>query len=117
MGLVTSGNRERVSQELEQCQIEDFFAARVYFEDTKEKKPHPEPLLSALAKMGIPAKKSAYVGDRPEDILMGRQTGAFTIGVESAYATRTELESAAPDLIFPDAGYLPEQFGPRRVRS
>jgi HAD superfamily hydrolase (TIGR01549 family) len=113
IGLVTSGNRKRVSDELERHGLKEFFSARVCFEDTLEKKPHPAPLLAALEHMGIRAAESAYVGDRPEDIFMGRRTGAFTVGVVSAYVTRRELEAARPDLIVPDAGHVPARFGPK----
>jgi HAD superfamily hydrolase (TIGR01509 family) len=113
MGLVTSGNRKRVSEELERYGLKEFFSARVYFEDTQEKKPHPAPLLTALEQMRISAAKSAYVGDRPEDIFMGRRTGAFTVAVVSSYVSRQELEAARPDLIVPDAGHIPARFGPK----
>lgn len=114
IGLVTSGNRDRVSNELDRHRLKNIFEARVYFEDTEQKKPHPAPLRTALARMGILASQSAYVGDRPEDILMGRRTGSFTVGVESAYVTRDALEVALPDLILPHAGHLPDSLGPRR---
>lgn len=114
LGLVTSGNRERVTQELDRHQLHDFFSVGIYFEDTKEKKPNPAPLLAALEQMNRSATESAYVGDRPEDILMGRQTGSYTVGVESAYVTLEILEQASPDLILPNVGHLPDRFGPRR---
>jgi pyrophosphatase PpaX len=114
IGLVTSGNRKRVSDELVRYGLKELFSARVCFEDTREKKPHPAPLLAALEHMGIPPDESVYVGDRPEDIAMGRQTGAFTVGVESAFGTREDLEAASPDLIVPDVGHLPARFGPKR---
>jgi HAD superfamily hydrolase (TIGR01509 family) len=114
LGLVTSGNRKRVSDELVRYGLKDLFSASVFFEDTQEKKPHPAPLLTALESMGISPADSVYVGDRPEDITMGRQTGAFTVGVVSDYVTREELEAASPDLLVPDAGHLPARFGPKR---
>ena len=113
LGLVTSGNRDRVIPELERYRLEDFFSTRVYCEDTKEKKPHPAPLTTALERMGADVSRSVYVGDRPEDIAMGQQTGSFTIGVMSAYVTREALEAASPDLLLPDASHLTETFGPR----
>ena len=115
LGLVTSGNRRRVTEEVERHGLNGLFFAMVCFEDTAEKKPHPAPLLTALKNMGRTAAESAYVGDRPEDILMGRRTGSYTIGVESAYVTREALLAVSPDVIFPNAGHLPSQFGPRHV--
>ncbi len=114
LGLVTSGNRERVTRELNRHQLDNFFSVRIYFEDTKEKKPHPAPLVAALEQMDQSATESAYVGDRPEDILMGRQTGCYTVGVESAYVTLDILEQASPDIILPNVGQLAARFGPRR---
>ena len=64
--------------------------------------------------MNQSASESAYVGDRPEDIHMGRETGSYTVGVESAYVTLELLEKASPDIILPNAGHLPTRFGPRR---
>ncbi len=113
LGLVTSGNRERVAQELGRHRLDRYFSVLICFEDTQEKKPHPAPLISALGQMNQSATESAYVGDRPEDILMGRKTGSYTVGVESAYVTLDALKEAAPDIIFPDVGHLPTRFGPR----
>jgi pyrophosphatase PpaX len=113
LGVVTSGTRERVTQELDRHRLAEFFSTLVCFEDTEHKKPDPEPLLVALEQLGRRPSEAAYVGDRPEDILMGRNTGSYSIGVESAFGTRRVLEEAAPDLILPHAGHLPSRFGPR----
>jgi HAD superfamily hydrolase (TIGR01549 family) len=111
LGLVTSGDRERVLRELDRTGLDEMFSAVVCFEDTPEKKPHPAPLARGLDKLGASASSTVYVGDRPEDILMGRRAGTFTIGVESEYGTRAILAKAAPDLLLPDASHLPASFG------
>ena len=56
---------------------------------------------------------TVYVGDRPEDIEMGRQVGTYTVAVESEYGPRRLLEDAEPDLLLPHAGHLPDRFRPR----
>lgn len=106
LGLVTSGDRDRVHDELARFELEEHFTAVVCFEDTKEKKPHPAPLTRALEQLSLDGTESVYVGDRPEDIEMGRRVGAFTVGVESEYGPREVLERAEPDLLLPDAGHL-----------
>ncbi len=113
LGVVTSGSRERVTRELERHELKEVFSTVVCFEDTKRKKPDPEPLLVALEQLKRQPEEAAYVGDRPEDILMGKKTGSYSIGVESPFGTRQVLEEASPDLILPDAGHLPSRFGPR----
>ena len=47
LGLVTSGNRDRVTRELDRHQIATLFSVKVCFEDTNEKKPHPAPLAAS----------------------------------------------------------------------
>ena len=107
LGIVTSGNRDRVQGELARFGLRDHFSATVHFEDTHEKKPHPAPLLRALEKLQARASLTVYVGDRPEDIEMGRQVGTYTVAVESEYGPRRLLEDAEPDLLLPHAGHLP----------
>ena len=110
LGLVTSGDRDRVLRELENHALTDFFTVVVCFEDTEEKKPHPAPLQRALRKLRIEPEQAVFVGDRPEDIEMGRKVGSFTVGVESEYGPRAILEEAEPDLILPHAGHLPKSL-------
>lgn len=50
-----------------------------------ERKPHPAPLLHALAALGIPAGRSVYVGDAPRDLEAGRAAGMRTILASYGY--------------------------------
>lgn len=110
LGVVTSGNRDRVEKELRDNGFTEFFAAVVCFEDTEHKKPHPAPLSHALEQLELAPGDTMYVGDRPEDIEMGRNVGAYTVGVESEYGPRSVLEEAKPDLILPHAGHLADRL-------
>jgi HAD superfamily hydrolase (TIGR01509 family) len=111
LGLVTSGDRERVLREIERFGLQGVFASVVCFEDTHEKKPHPAPLTRGLEELGAAPSAAVYVGDRPEDIYMGQTVGTFTIGVESQYGPWEILEQAAPDLLLPDASHIPQRLG------
>ena len=110
LGVVTSGNRDRVVQELERHGLTAFFDATICFEDTHEKKPHPAPLRAALETLRVSPETTVYVGDRPEDIEMGQRVGTFTVGVESKYGPRALLEEAEPDVILDHAGHLPDHL-------
>jgi HAD superfamily hydrolase (TIGR01509 family) len=110
LGLVTSGNRERVRSEIERFGLQGIFSTVVCFEDTHEKKPHPAPLTRGLEELSATASAAVYVGDRPEDIYMGQSVGTFTIGVVSEYGSREMLERAAPDLLLPDASHIPGEL-------
>ncbi len=111
LGLVTSGTRDRVQGELTRHKVRSLFSTAVFYEDTKEQKPHPIPLLTALDRMGLDGIECIYAGDTPEDMEMGRQAGVFTVGVKSAYATQEALAKPSPDLLLPHVGHLPSHLG------
>ncbi|HXV61890.1 MAG TPA: HAD family hydrolase [Vicinamibacteria bacterium] len=111
LGLVTSGTRDRVDEELKRFRLDGLFAVTVCFEDTTDKKPHPAPLALAIEALDAEARSCIYVGDRPEDIEMGRRVGTYTVGVESEYGPRDLLERAEPDLLLVHAGLLADRFG------
>ena len=111
LGLVTSGDRDRVTRELKRLEVADYFAAVVCHEDTEKKKPHPAPLQHALSQIDVAPESTVFVGDRPEDIEMGRVAGTFTVAVESEYGPRAVLEEATPDCLLKDASHLPAKLG------
>jgi phosphoglycolate phosphatase len=68
-------------------------------EDTERVKPHPEHLRSALRALGVVPAEAVMVGDHPLDILLGRETGTYTVGVLTGHSCRDDLRSANADLI------------------
>ena len=98
-GVVTSGDGSRVRRELDTLGVAHFFAAVVCAGEASRKKPHPEPLLLALSRLGIPAADAAYVGDSPEDVLMAQAAGAYAIGIPGGFPNREALLASAPDLV------------------
>jgi HAD superfamily hydrolase (TIGR01549 family) len=99
-GLVTSGTRSRVERDLERLRVGGCFEAVVCGGDTENRKPHPEPLVLALDKLGVPAVEAAYVGDSPEDVVMSRAAGALSVGIPGGFPNREDLAAARPDLLF-----------------
>lgn len=102
--LVTSGSRARVERELARLEIAGAFAAVVCAEDAREKKPHPEALLSALGLLAVPPEKAAFVGDSPEDVVMARAAGVFAVGLEGGFPNAEALRQSAPDALARDLG-------------
>jgi len=98
LGLVTSGQRERVVRDLERLELGAVFASVVCGTDVPERKPHPAPLRRALAEMNVSAADAAYVGDSPEDVTMARAADVTSVAVPGGYPNRTELIAAQPDL-------------------
>ena len=48
-------------------------------DDTKERKPHPAPLLKAAEKLEMPPHLFAYVGDYAGDMLAARAAGMLAV--------------------------------------
>jgi HAD superfamily hydrolase (TIGR01509 family) len=100
-GLVTSGDGVRVGRELQSLDVAPFFEAVVCAEDIQHRKPHPEGLLLALDRLGVPPGAAAYVGDSPEDVEMARAAGVFAVGIPGSFPNRAALAAARPDLLAP----------------
>ena len=103
-GLVTSGTRSRIEKDLERLEVGGFFEIVVCGGDTTNRKPHPEPLLLALERLGVPVTEAVYVGDSPEDVTMSRAAGVFSIGIPGGFPNRDALAAARPDLLSESLG-------------
>lgn len=110
LGVVTSGNGDRVTREVEQFALTDLFEVVVCHEHITNRKPHPEGLELALAGLGKSPQETAYVGDAPEDIEMGKQAGLLTVGVRSNYPSSVRLRDSAPDIYLDSISELTRHF-------
>jgi len=108
LGLVTSGDRDRVTRQLREFRLTSIFAARVCNGDTLRKKPHPEPLRLALRKMKLDPLSCVYVGDAPQDVEMARRAGVRAIGVLGPFPTEKRLRAARPDFLLESLEELPD---------
>lgn len=116
-GLVTSGDRVRVSRELTDLGVAELFQALVCAEDTAERKPRPAPLLLALDRMRLAPGQAVYIGDSPEDVQMAQAAGVRAVGIPGAFPNREALAAARPDVLSPSlaeavAGVLAVPPGP-----
>ncbi len=107
LGLVTSGDRDRVLRQLREFKLTGLFRARVCSGDTRHKKPHPEPLRFALQCIGLKASDCVYVGDSPEDVQMAQRAGVRVIGVLGPFPTEKRLRAARPDMLLNSIKELP----------
>lgn len=77
-----------------------FFDAIVGGPDTKEHKPHPDPVLLALQRMGTSPQETVLIGDLSVDIEAAKNAGLkATIGITHGFGTREELSDAGCDSI------------------
>jgi HAD superfamily hydrolase (TIGR01509 family) len=108
LGLVTSGDRDRVIRQLREFRLSNLFAARVCSGDTLRKKPHPEPLRLALRQMELHPSACVYVGDSPQDVVMARRAGVRAIGVLGPFPTEKRLRAARPEFLIGSIEELPD---------
>jgi HAD superfamily hydrolase (TIGR01509 family) len=108
LGLVTSGDRDRVIRQLREFRLTKLFTARVCSGDTQRKKPHPEPLRMALRQMALDPSACVYVGDAPQDVEMARRAGVLAIGVLGPFPTEKRLRDARPEFLISSIEELPD---------
>jgi pyrophosphatase PpaX len=108
LGLVTSGDRDRVVRQLRELRLTRLFSVRVCSGDTPKKKPHPAPLRLALKQMDLEAACCVYIGDTPQDVEMARRAGVRAIGVLGPFATEKRLRASRPEFLIGSLEELPE---------
>ncbi len=98
--LVTSRRPELTQRTLRRCGIERHFDVIVTPDDVTHAKPHPEPVLVALERLGSPPRtRVLFVGDSPHDIESGRAAGVRTAGALWGPFPRAAVEAAQPDFV------------------
>lgn len=108
LGLVTSGDRDRVHRQLREFRLTGLFTSRVCSGDTLRKKPHPEPLRMALRQMELDPAACVYVGDAPQDVEMAQRAGVRAIGVLGPFPTEKRLRAARPEFLLESLDELPD---------
>jgi len=96
VGLVTSGSKQRVLNDLHNNQAISLFDVIVTGDDVQKKKPNPEGLLMALETMNTERNRAIYVGDAFEDLKMARAARVRFIGIQSHFTP--DLPSALPSV-------------------
>jgi pyrophosphatase PpaX len=75
----------------------------VTMEDTREHKPHPEPLWRGLELVGdVPKEEAAYIGDSPFDVEAAKAAGLTGVAVSWGAFSEERLREADPDYLVPD---------------
>jgi pyrophosphatase PpaX len=82
LGIVTAKRLRTVDLALDRFPIlRETTEVVVGAEDTERHKPDPDPLLEALARLGVEPRDAAYVGDSPFDIRAGKAAGMLAVAV------------------------------------
>ena len=81
LGIVTAKRRRTVDLAFSILPLERYFDTVVTSDQTEHHKPHPEPVLTALERLGAKPEEAAFVGDSPFDMGAGKAAGVFTVAV------------------------------------
>ena len=112
LGIVTAKRRVTVELAFETVPIAHVFDVVVAGDETERHKPHPEPLLRALAQIGASAQTAAYVGDSPFDVEAAKAGGLAAIAVTwGRIHDRERLEQEEPDHLVDTVGELRAALG------
>ena len=107
LAIVSTKYRFRIETILERDGLQDYVEVVVGGEDVTHHKPHPEGLLKAADRLGLPVERCVYVGDSEVDAsaaksagvpFMPVRTGATPLEIFDAYPRVALLESVA-DLV------------------
>jgi phosphoglycolate phosphatase len=109
---VLSNKMERLCRRvLAAMGIAHFFAAIKGGDSYGALKPSPLPLLSLAREVGVEPSRVLMVGDKPADVLTGREAGARTVAVTYGYGELEALTAAGPDAVLPGLTELPQYLG------
>lgn len=105
LGVVTSKRRSTTEAAVRAFGLDRWCGVIIVDEDVRRHKPHPEPVLLALSRLGVAADQALMVGDSAEDITAGRAAGAGTAAALWGAMRIDEVLGARPDhrLERPDA--------------
>jgi pyrophosphatase PpaX len=111
LGVVTAKRRATIRLAFDVLDLEGFFDVVVGAEDTERHKPHPEPILLALERLGASPDEAAYVGDSPFDIRAAKAAGVHAIAVTwGGIHSRERLAAEEPDALVDSAEELRDRL-------
>ncbi|QDP41243.1 pyrophosphatase PpaX [Radiobacillus deserti] len=99
LGVVTTKINATAWKGLKLTGIDSYMDVLVGLDDVQHAKPHPEPIIKALTKLGATASETIMVGDNYHDIEAGKNAGTKTAGVAWSIKGRASLEAHKPDFM------------------
>ncbi len=97
MGLVSNKPHEFTLITLDRLGLSPYFGVALGADATPNKKPHPEPLLTALQRLGASPSEAVMIGDSPVDVQAARAAGMRVGVVSHGFVAKEYLNAADPD--------------------
>jgi beta-phosphoglucomutase len=102
LALVTGSNKKSVMKVIEEVRLDKAFDAIVTAEDTDRGKPHPDPYLKGMEKLGVEKAQSVVVENAPLGVEAARAAGAgYVIAVTTTLPEKcfTEADDVMPSFV------------------
>ena len=106
LAVVTSKGDILARRGLELVGIASHFKTIVSCDSCSRHKPHPEPVLTALERLGYEPDEALFVGDSVHDIEAGNAAGVESVAALWGPFTREQLACARPDRFIDRIGDL-----------
>jgi phosphoglycolate phosphatase len=110
MGVVSNKPHALTPLTLQKLGLDGYFLVALGADATAHKKPHPEPLLTALKTLQASPEHSVMIGDSLVDAQAGRAAGMAVGLVAHGYTHKTELQTANADWLVDSMEELMEIF-------
>ncbi|MDT3427358.1 pyrophosphatase PpaX [Paenibacillus forsythiae] len=111
LGVVTTKIRPTTIRALEMFDLLQYMDTIITLNDVTQLKPHPEPVLTAVSKLGASPEKTLMVGDSGVDIQAAKAAGVLAAGVAWSLKGESTLRKYNPDFILQDMTDLYEIVG------
>ena len=111
LAVVTSKSDALARRGLDHTGLGEFFATIVGVDVCTRHKPHPEPVLIALHRLGYEPRDAVFVGDSVHDIAAGNAAGVQTIAALWGPFSREELAPSEPTHFLERIASLPQLVG------
>lgn len=99
IAVVTSKSRRRFGPDARRAGIAEAIDVAVCNEDVQASKPDPAPVLCALERLDVSAKRAVMVGDTPVDIAAGAAAGTPVLGVSWGHYAEDVLREAGASTV------------------
>ncbi len=111
--LAVVSNRKFARIAVEKSGLLPFFDVIIGLEDVKNPKPHPEPVLTALERLGVEPGRAVYVGDTDIDVKTAKHAGVVGIGMPTGGFDERNLKASGADFVCSDLREIPKLLGGR----
>ncbi|MEK4230626.1 pyrophosphatase PpaX [Solibacillus sp. FSL H8-0538] len=97
LAIVSTKSHDGIERGLRVLGAAHLFEFYIGLEDVRHVKPHPEPILLALEKLGVKKEEVIMIGDNFHDIEGGKNAGVRTAGVAWSIKGEEFLQQLNPD--------------------